>query len=93
MGLMFANDVPIWIIALLTFAILLIGSMIGMAFDNNDILLAGAICDERYGTEFLRFEYECKGFQLSCPIEEIICKQPITKKEKYDGLVVRVGGG
>ena len=90
MGFIFMDDIPMWVIILLIIAILLIGTLIGIASNKNDELLADAICDERYGTEFLRFKYMCNGFTLVCPIEEIICKQPITKKEKYDGLVVRI---
>ena len=69
---------------------LLLGGLIVGAFTfGPDIkVLADAICLEKHGTNFERFEYT-GGWNYE--IEKIICKKPVKEKDKYDGLVVEIG--
>ena len=51
-------------------------------------VLADAICLEKHGTNFERFEYEDSFWNNK--IEKIICKAPVIEKDKYDGLIVEM---
>lgn len=59
--------------------------------DHHAIQLANAICKEHYGTEFERFEPDTNR-NFAYHLDGVVCKKPV-RTEKYDGLIVTIGGG
>ena len=77
----------------------LIGLSIGIFFvsmislmipDGYAKQLADAICDERFGTEFKSYEVDYNV--LVDIITGVNCKSPVKESERYDGLIVKIGG-
>ncbi len=90
MGFIFDDEIPIPLKVLFIGLWLIIGIGIGVNIPNEVKQLANAICDERFGTEYKSFEYKDDAWGFT--IKGVNCESPVRESEKYDGLIVKIGG-